>query len=182
MSVRHNGRTETLAVLPAQDAVITKERFDAINAETQAFNDSNDPSEPDEPLLPQCVVGSTYGFEAVPTDVELGRDGLLYVTVLSGGPGALGPRSKVFRVDRRTKALTEIGSGFAGATDLAVAPDGTVYVAELFGGRISELVNGAPVTVAEVMLPAAVEWAGGKLFATVDVFSETGGSVVSITP
>ena len=63
---------------------------------------------------------------------------------------------------------------------MAVSRDGDVYVAEPFGGRISRLVDGGPQTVAELPLPAEVEWAHGKLYATYDVFGD--GKIVSITP
>lgn len=138
--------------------------------------------------LPDCVAGHVYNSEPVPTDVELGPDGMLYVSGLSGGiaPGA------VYRVNPVTGAVTRIGFGFAGATNLAVAPDGSIYVAELFGGEISKLVNGGPEPVAQVDFPAAVEWANGKLYASVDVFAGGGGEepapnfggaeIVTITP
>jgi len=109
------------------------------------------------------------------------------VSGLSGGiaPGA------VYRVNPTTGAVTRIGFGFAGATNLAVAPDGSIYVAELFGGEISKLVNGGPQQVAQVDFPASVEWAKGKLYASIDVFTGGGGEepipsndakIVTITP
>ena len=63
--------------------------------------------------------------------------------------------------------------------------------AELFGGEISKLVNGGPQQVAQVDFPASVEWARGKLYASIDVFSGGGGEepvpsdnakIVTITP
>ncbi len=52
--------------------------------------------------LPDCVVGVTYAFEPVPTDVEVGKDGYLYVTTLPGGPEspALGARGSSGRSTR----------------------------------------------------------------------------------
>ena len=50
------GKISTLSVLPPQPAKIT-----------QAFATKYG--------LPDCVIGVTYAFEAVPTDVEVGRDG-----------------------------------------------------------------------------------------------------------
>lgn len=181
ISVSRNGSVSTLAVLPTHDIVLTQEQVEAVNAGLQPGPNG----EPAPAPLPACVVGHTYAFEPVPTDVELGRDGLLYVTTLAGGPEdpSLGARSKVFTVDRKTGEMEEIASGLFAATDLAVAPDGTVYVAELFGGKISKIVNGEPQTVAEVATPAAVEWHRGVLYAAVDVFNEdAGGSIVTIQP
>lgn len=132
--------------------------------------------------LPECVVGATFNFDPVPTDVELGPDGMLYVSALPGGPedDSLGARGRVFRINPASGALTEVASGFLGATDLAVAPDGTIYVAELFGNRISKVANGAPAEVVELNEPAALEWANGKLYATMNAFGN--GAVVTIVP
>jgi sugar lactone lactonase YvrE len=129
-----------------------------------------------------CTVGKTYNFEPVPTDVELGPDGLLYVSSLPGGPedASLGARGAVFSIDLATGAVTKVAGGFLGATNLAVAPDGTIYVAEMFGNRISTVSAGTPKPFADVPSPAAVEWANGKLYATIDVFGN--GSVVTFTP
>ena len=75
-----SGKTETVAVLPPRPYKIT--------AEAAASNG-----------LPDCVVGTTYDFEAVPTDVAVGADGWLYVTSLPGGPEdpALGARGAILR-------------------------------------------------------------------------------------
>ena len=182
VAVGRNGDVSALAVLPTHDIVLTAEQIAAVNAGLQPGPDG----EPAPPPIPGCVAGETYSFEPVPTDVELSRDGrTLYVSTLAGGPEdpSLGPRSKVFTVDRRTGEVEEIASGLFAATDLAVSPDGTVYVAELFGGQISMIVDGEPEAVAEVPSPAAVEWHRGMLYATVDVFNEEdGGKLVMITP
>ena len=167
LRVSPNGRVSTLAVLPPQPVSITAGLAAGLH-------------------LPACVVGATYDAEPVPTDVERGPDGMLYVSTLAGTPA----RGSVYRVDPVTGAFSRIATGFAGATGLAVAPDGTVYVAELFGGAISRVVAGAPQPVVQVSFPAAVEWSDGKLYATVDVFASFGpqgpvpgnGKVVTVTP
>ena len=175
IKVDANGRRSTLAVLPPVSTTITAD--DLLN---------NGVTE--ESPLWDCLLGRTFNSEPVPTDVERGPDGMLYVSGLSGGiaPGA------VYRVNPWTGAVSRIGFGFAGATNLAVAPDGSIYVAELFGGEISELVNGGPQPVAQVDFPAAVEWARGRLYASVDVFTAGAGEepdpnfggaqIVSFTP
>jgi hypothetical protein len=68
----------------------------------------------------------------------------------------------------------------SGATDLAIAPDGTIYVTELFGDQISSVSGTGAQPFVEVTQPAAVEWADGRLFATINAFGN--GSVVTITP
>lgn len=161
--VRGNGVVRTLAVLPPQLLQVTPELQQGLG-------------------LPACTVGASYGFESVPTDVEVGPDGLLYVSTLPGGPEdpSLGARGSVYTVDPRSGEVQRIATGFAGATNVAVAPEGTVYVSELFGGQVSRVVGAGGVPVASVPFPAALEWANGKLYATIDAFGN--GSVVTITP
>ena len=115
--------------------------------------------------LPGCTVGHKFYFEPVPPDVEV-HDGLLYVTTLPGGPEdpSLGARGKVYTVDPATGDVTQIGSGFAGATDLAVSPEGKVYVTELFGGQVSTIKDGVAKKVFSVPEPAAIEWHNGHVF------------------
>jgi hypothetical protein len=161
--VAPNGTISTLAVLPPSPSVITAEVAAGVG-------------------LPECTVGETYNFEPVPTDVELGPDGLLYVSSLPGGPedASLGARGAVYSIDMSTGEVTKVAGGFLGATNLAIAPDGTIYVAEMFGGRISTVSGAGAMPFVDVPFPAAVEWANGKLYATIDVFGN--GSVVTITP
>jgi hypothetical protein len=175
VKVGANGRRSTLAVLPPVSTTITAD-------------DLTSNGVPEDSPLWDCLIGKTFNSEPVPTDVEMGPDGMLYVSGLSGGiaPGA------VYRVNPTTGAVTRIGFGFAGATNLAVAPDGSIYVAELFGGAISKLVNGGPEPIAQVDFPASVEWANGKLYASVNVFTGGegeepapnfgGAQIVTITP
>lgn len=123
--VKNDGTVSTLAVLPPQPSTITAEQAAALG-------------------LPDCVAGTTYAFEPVPTDVEVGRDGWLYVTTLPGGPEGpvLGARGSLWKVDPTTGAATKIAGGFLGATNLALGSHGAVYVAELFGGQISVVKHG----------------------------------------
>ena len=148
LKVDRNGLVSVLAVLPRQPVTITK----AIA---------------DEQHLDPCVIGVTYNFEAVPTDVEVGPRGALYATTLPGGPE--GPDSgnpgSVYRMDTAGQ-VTRVATGFASATNLAVDPLGNVYVAELGAGRISEVVAGARQTVIELPGVVAVEYANGRLYAS----------------
>jgi DNA-binding beta-propeller fold protein YncE len=93
---------------------------------------------------------------------------------------SLGARGAVYSIDIATGEVAKVAGGFLGATNLAVAPDGTIYVAEMFNGRISTVSGSGAQPFADLPFPAAVEWANGKLYATVDVFGN--GSVVTITP
>lgn len=148
--VEWSGRIRTVSVLPPRPMVI--------------------PPQAVEMGLPECLVGLTLNFEPVPTDVEFGPDHQLYVSSLPGGPedDSLGPRGGVFRVNPWSGRAKLIGNGFLGASNLAVAPNGTVFVTELFGNRVSKLRKGGPVPVIELNQPAALEWSGGRLYATID--------------
>jgi hypothetical protein len=127
LKVDNRGHVRTLAVLPPQPTEITAEMAEALG-------------------LPSCVAGVTYSFEPVPTDVEVGKDGFLYVTTLPGGPESpvLGARGKVWRVNPYTGAAKVIATGFLGATNLAIGKHGQIYVVELFAGQISVVRNGHP--------------------------------------
>lgn len=161
--VGKNGAVSTVAVLPPIPEIVTADAAELFG-------------------VPDCAIGATFNFEPVPTDVEIGSDGMLYVTSLPGGPedDSLGARGSVFKVNPNNGAVTLVASGFLGATDLAIGPDGAIYVAELFGFKISKVLNGVTTTFAEVPFPAAVEWSEGYLYATVDAFGN--GSVVRFTP
>jgi hypothetical protein len=169
-SVTDKGAVSTLAVLPPQPITISAEMAGALGAD--------------------CLAGITYAFEPVPTDVEVGPDGSLWVSTLPGGPEdpSLGARGAVYKVNASTGATTRVAGGFLGATNLAVAPDGTVYVAELFGGQISKIArNGAISTAAQVPGALSVEVHGGYLYVgqMADFDFETGdlngpGSIVRL--
>ena len=66
------GNVTLIGVLPRQPAVITQDFADSFG-------------------LPSCVVGVTYNFEAVPTDVEVAADGTIYVTTSAGRPRGTRP-------------------------------------------------------------------------------------------
>lgn len=132
--------------------------------------------------LPTCAAGYRYHFEFVPTDVEKGRDGKLYVTSLPGGPedASLGARGAVYKVDPRTGRARLVAGGFVGAVNLAIGPDGTMAVAEMFGGddgtgQVTLLRAGSHRrTELALTSPGAVEWVGSrrhsKLYVTTDAF------------
>ncbi|QIG44126.1 ScyD/ScyE family protein [Nocardioides anomalus] len=139
--------------------------------------------------LPSCVVGKKFALEAVPTDVEVGPDGQLYVTSLPGGPedASLGLNGRVLRVDPATGAVSEVVGGLLSPTGVAVAANGDVYVAQLFPGVISRIAAGShqAKTYAKVPFPAAVEATPTALLATVNALPGKGkprGQVVTITP
>lgn len=166
--VDRNGGVHLVAVLPPQPITVTAELAAAME-------------------LPSCVAGSPYRFEPVPTDIEIGRDGMLYVTTLPGGPEdpSLGARGSVYRIDPRTGTSTRVATGFLGAANLAIGPDGTIYVAELFGDRITAVTRRGrgPIgqyVLASVPSPAALEWSKGRLYVGSDVFGS--GKLLTVDP
>lgn len=152
LAVGPRGTVKTLAVLPPQKTVLTEAAL--------------------ELGLPACAIGEEYAFEAVPTDVELGPDGWLYVSLLPGGPEspALGARGSVVKVNPLTGRIVTVATGLLTSTDLAVSPRGDVFVAELFANRISIIRKGSstPEPYRDASLPGAVEWGADALYATVD--------------
>ena len=169
LKVSADGHISTLAVLPAQPTKIT-----------QAMADSQH--------LPSCVVGVTYRFEPVPTDV-VSWGGSLWVTTLPGGPedASFGARGSVYKVNPRNGESTRVATGFGGATNLTVDNHGRIYVAELFKGQISTIRDGKPVTWVSLTGALSVEFGGGAIYAatiapTDSQGNPTGhGSIVKIT-
>jgi streptogramin lyase len=139
-------------------------------------------------MLPSCVVGKKFALEGVPTDIEVGPDGKLYVTSLPGGPedGTLGANGRVLRINPATGKVTTVVGGLFTPTGVAVASNGDLYVAQLFPGVISKVKAGSSKLkpYLEVPLPAAVEATPTGLLATINALSETKpkGEVVTITP
>lgn len=160
LRVDDRGAVTTTAVLPAIPFMATKEAAAGAG-------------------FPDCAVGHTYWFEPVPTDVELGPDGWLYVSSLPGGPedASLGARGAVYKVNPATGETVKVASGFVGTTGLAVSESGTVYVAEMFGGKdgtgqVSVVTPGAhtPKPLIALPSPAAIELAKGTLYVTTNAF------------
>lgn len=171
------GRSSTFAVLPPQPPLTMTP--DVLGAFNEALRTELGP---DAPQLPECVIGASYVGEPVPTDVEVGPDDAIYVTTLPGFPELPGSGS-VWRVRNGTAKL--VGTGFTGAVDLAIAPDGTIYVAELFAGRISMLTPSGPAPVASIPFPTTVEYAKGKLWVTSIPGFDHGdplGELLTVTP
>jgi sugar lactone lactonase YvrE len=165
LKVMPDGAVELVTVMPSQDLVATKKQAEATG-------------------LPGCVAGHTFRAEPVPTDVEVDDDGQLVVSLLPGGPEdpALGARGSVHRIDPATGEHTMVADEVATATNVALDGD-TIYVTELFASKITEIAaDGTKSLFAEKSTPAAVEWADGKLYATVGLASSKGAKLVAMTP
>ncbi len=138
--------------------------------------------------LPACAIGKKFALEAVPTDIEYGPDGQLYVTSLPGGPedGSLGLNGRVLKINPTTGQVSTVADGLLSPTGVAVASNGDVYVAQLFRGVISKIKAGKHKarTYLRVPLPAAIEATPTGLLATINALpgKKPKGKVVTITP
>lgn len=139
VKVDRRGKISKVAVLPRQPYRVTSAGAVALGLAANS-----------------CLVGTVYNFEAVPTGVDVGRDGWLYVTTLAGGPEspALGARSKVYRVNPWTGHAYVVARGLSGATDLAIGQGGRIFVTEYYSGEVSVIRHGQARTLAKV--PQAV--------------------------
>jgi hypothetical protein len=159
VKVRRDGTVSTVAVLPPVPVEITQEVADSVGA-------------------PDCAIGHDYLFEPVPTDVEIGPDGLLYVSSLPGGPEDGTVPGSVFTVDPANGDVEQIATGLVSATGLDVAANGDVFVSELFAGKITQIPAGGgdQSTFVRVPFPAAVEVKGDYVYGTVNALSGLSGA------
>ena len=81
-----------------------------------------------QPIVPAPAPPAPQTAEAVPTEVVMGPDGALYVSLLTGVPFANGI-AKVYRVVPG-EAPTVFQSNFRTIIDIAFGPDGSLYVLE----------------------------------------------------
>lgn len=127
--------------------------------------------------IPEACVGESYRFEGVPTDVEVGGDGLLYVSSLPGGevPGY----GSVLTIDPADGAQETVVSGLVAATGVAVDDNGDIYVCELFKNTLTKVpAGGEPEPFWEgegAPGPAAVEIRNGILYASVNALTGLSG-------
>jgi hypothetical protein len=135
---------------------------------------------------PACAIGQPYVTEPVPTDVEIGPDGWLYVSLLPGGPEdpSLGARGSVVKINPETQEIVTVAEGLAGAAGLAIDSEtGAIGVTELFGGpensgQVAVVLpfSTTPVAYIPVTSPAALEYQNGKAYITYNaaIFGEGG--------
>jgi hypothetical protein len=158
LSIAANGSVKKVAVLPATKVKVTGDAVNSLG-------------------LPQCVKGLSYKFEPVPTDVEMGPDGWLYVSSLPGGPEdpALGAQGRVYKVNPANGKVVEVARGFISTVNVAVADNGDVYVSQLFAASIVRIPAGTSKIkgFAEVPMPAGLEWTEDGLYATIDALKGT---------
>ncbi|MGN7198970.1 ScyD/ScyE family protein [Arthrobacter sp. SAFR-044] len=158
-----NGDIDTVAVLPPRPAVVPA----GLRIPTDMMGNTVE--------VPACVVGHEYAFEPVPTDVGIGPDGMLYVTSLPGGPEGpeLGARGAIFRINPWNGDTDLWAEDILSPTGLAIAGNGDVYVASLFGGEILKFTcNGDRSRFLTVNMPADVDISDHTLYATIDALGD----------
>lgn len=162
VSIDGKGKVKAVAVLPRVKLVLDEHTIALL-----------------EPLLegaelPDCVTGLSYYGEPVPTDIERGKDGKLYVSTLGGGVGEALPLGSVYRIDPKSGKTTKVAGGLFAPTGLAIDAKGGMYVSQLFTGEILKLKKGGgkPSTFASTMMPAEVEAGPGGIWATTKAMAE----------
>ena len=166
LAVDGAGTVSTVAVLPPVKVTVSKKLRKGLG-------------------LPKCTQGKTFKGEPVPTDVELGPDGNLYVTTLGGGLGENMPVGAVYQINPTTHAVASMGSGLFGPVGLAISPVGTAYVSQLFAGDVLEIpLGGQPSEFTTVAGgPGGIELNGTDLYVTdTDLFgSGANGKVLKFS-
>ena len=140
--------------------------------------------------LPRCTRGGAFKAEAVPTDVEIGPDGNLYVTSLPGGPEdpAFGANGRVYKVDPATGDVSMIAGGLVTPTGIAIAPNGTAYISMLFAGVVLKVpFGGEAAPFQQIDFPGDVDYANGQVYVTrTDLMNDgtqpPNGAVLQFTP
>jgi sugar lactone lactonase YvrE len=133
--------------------------------------------------------GTQIPTDAVPTSVVQGPDGAYYISQLTGFPFEKGD-ANIWRVVPG-QAPTVYASGLTNLTDLAFAPDGSLYAVEistngLLEGPIGSLVKvtpGASVheTVAGgLFAPYGVAFGNGAAYVTTCAVCVGGGEVIKV--
>lgn len=127
--------------------------------------------------LPRCTQGRLFKGEPVPTDVELGPDGNLYVTTLGGALGESAPVGSVYRIVPATGDVDAMATGLMSPVGIAIEPNGTSYVSLLFPGLIMrQPLGGDPEVFASVPFPGDVEVKLGTVYATLTDLTNDGDS------
>ncbi len=144
LEVRRDGSVRTVVALPV------------ITTGACAGRENNDPAH--------------AGCDPVPTDLEMGSDGYLYVSGLGAEV-----EGHVYKVNPRTGRIVQTWGGLPPLTGIAVK-GGTIYVASLFTNQVFRL-RGGVMTVADVPAPTDVELGDGMLVA-----GSLTGNIFSIPP
>ena len=133
LEIRADGRIRTVVALPV------------ITTGACAGRTNNDPAH--------------AGCDPVPTDLEMGDDGYLYVSGLGAEV-----EGHIYKINPRTGRIVATWGQLPPLTGIAVSHDGTIYAASLFTDTVFRFRHGV-VTTAFVPAPTDVEWGHGGLVA-----------------
>ncbi len=133
---------------------------------------------------------ASNGAEAVPTEVERGPDGALYVSLLTGAPFTAGVAGVYKIVDGQPQLVQ---GGFKTITDFTFGPDGSMYVLEhassptFFGGpgRLTRIApNGARTLITSALNRPTSVLVGddGAIYVSNNGVSIGAGEVLRIQP
>lgn len=128
--------------------------------------------------LPDCALGSTFNAEPVPTGLAVGPGNVVYVSTLPGFPGLATGAGQLWRIDSSGVA-TAIASGLSAPTSISMAGPHSLYVAQLFGGGISE-VSTSGEQLGFIPLPNALAVStasNGTLWAATSATTDEAGSL-----
>lgn len=114
--------------------------------------------------------------DPVPTDVEIGPDGFLYVSGLGAEV-----QGHIYKVDRWTGEIVQTWGGLPPLTGIAVAGDGTIYAASIFAGVILRIGAGG-MAAAAVPFPTDVEIGNGMLVVGSMPLTGGPGAVYQVSP
>jgi hypothetical protein len=133
--------------------------------------------------------GAMIPVDAVPTSVVQGPDGAYYVSQLTGFPFVKGA-ANIYRVVPG-QAPTVYASGMTNLTDLAFAPDGTLYAVEiasngLLSGPVGSLITVTPggsqheTVLGGLFAPYGVALGDGVAYVSTCAVCVGGGQVIKI--
>jgi len=135
------------------------------------------------------VAPTPIGADAVPTSVVQGPDDAYYFTQLTGFPFQPGA-AKIWRVVPG-QAATVYASGLTNVTDLAFAPDGSLYAVEiaangLLNGPIGALVKITPggsqheIVLGGLFAPYGLAFGNGSVYVSACTVCAGGGQVFKV--
>jgi hypothetical protein len=122
----------------------------------------------------------TRGCDSVPTGVTVARGNVYVATLGSDVPGA----ARVYQLNPGNGRVERTWKGLTGLTGIAVSPDGTIFVSQVFHGapamdgpppagfdpssvgRITKIAPSGKVTHAQVTMPTGLDYRSGSLYAS----------------
>ncbi len=115
--------------------------------------------------------------DPVPTDVELGPDGYLYVSGLGAEV-----EGHIYKVDQWTGQIVQTWGGLPPLTGIAVSSHGTIYASSIFAGVILKIGRDGSTSAASVPFPTDVEIGNGMIVVGSMPLTGGPGAVYRVAP